>query len=110
MRTYIRIFFTIFFSKNVFASGYTIDLRENNPIYQEQFDKFELVFNFEKRTVNQIVKLSKKYRDNISLFQEINMNDFVKKIVYDIFDKYLFRYLAPRNGIGTTISCQVFSG
>ena len=86
--TIITLFFTIFFSKNVFASGYTIDLRENNPIYQEQFDKFELVFNFEKRTVNQIVKLSKKYRDNISLFQEINrqhniiaMND--KEIIFE---------------------------
>ena len=42
----IKSLLIIFFTTNVFAEGFKIDLRENNPTFQDQFDKFELNFDF----------------------------------------------------------------
>ena len=67
----VFLFLFGFFINPVNAKGYIVDLRENNPTYQERFDKFQLVFDLDKNTVAQLVIVSKKYRKNISLFQEI---------------------------------------
>src|SRR5210317_1734848 len=67
----IILFISILFANNVLAKGFTIDLRENNPTLQDQFEKFELTFNFEKKIVIESVKVANKYRRNVSHFSEI---------------------------------------
>jgi len=67
----------IFFSTKVFAEGFKIDLRENNPLFQKQFDKFELNFDFKNNIATRVVKISEQYRHNINDFSEM-------KIVYNI--------------------------
>ena len=76
----IKSLLIIFFTTNVFAEGFKIDLRENNPTFQDQFDKFELNFDFKNNTSTRVVKIAKKYRRNISDFSEISMTFNIAKI------------------------------
>jgi len=65
---------------NVFAEGFIIDLRENNPTFQKTFDKFELSFDFKKNTSTRTVKVAEKYRKNINDFSEMNMVYNIAKV------------------------------
>ena len=76
----IKSLLIIFFTTNIFAEGFKIDLRENNPEMQDQFDKFELHFDFKNNTSTRVVKIAKKYRRNISDFSEISMTFNIAKI------------------------------
>ncbi len=76
----IKSLLIIFFTTNLFAEGFKIDLRENNPTFQDQFDKFELNFDFKNNTSTRVVKIAKKYRRNISDFSEISMTFNIAKI------------------------------
>lgn len=67
----ILLLVLILFTTNALAKGFVIDLRENNPTLQDQFEKFELAFDFEEKIVTESIKVAKKYRRNISHFSEI---------------------------------------
>jgi len=60
---------------------------DKNDRILTQENNFKNLLKQCEKSVNYLIYESNKF---LGLFQEINMNNFTKKIVYDIFDKYWF--------------------
>jgi hypothetical protein len=71
-----RIYFAVIaitlliFNNVAYATGFKIDLRENNPTLQKQLDKFDVAFDLDKNTVQWTMKVAKKYRRTVIDFKE----------------------------------------
>ena len=76
----IKVLLILLFHTNIFAEGFKIDLRENNPTFQKQFDKFELEFNFSNNTATRTIAINKKYRKVSNDFSEMNMVYNIAKV------------------------------
>ena len=76
----IKVLLILLFHTNIFAEGFKIDLRENNPTFQKQFDKFELEFNFSNNIATTVIVVNEKYRKVSNHFSELKTNFNITKV------------------------------